>query len=93
MDILRETNDGFAIAEADLQLRGAGEILGTRQSGWQPFRLADVVKYAPLLTLARTTTRQLLKQDPQLASKQGEALKLLLHLFNQEQAVQTLMVG
>ena len=93
LDILRETNDGFAIAEADLQLRGAGEILGTRQSGWQPFRLADLAKHASLLSLARATTKQLQKKDFLLQLEQGKALKWLLYLFRQEQAIQTLKVG
>ncbi|MBP5161015.1 MAG: ATP-dependent DNA helicase RecG [Alphaproteobacteria bacterium] len=91
LDILRATNDGFAIAEADLQLRGAGEILGTRQSGWQTFRLVDLVKHAPLLPLAHATAKQLLKDENVL--KSGQELKLLLYLFRQEQAIQTLQVG
>ena len=91
LEILRSTNDGFAIAEADLQLRGAGEILGTRQSGWQTFRLVDLVQHAPLLPLARSTANLLLKNQIVLESKQP--LELLLYLFRQEQAIQTLKVG
>ena len=93
LDILRETNDGFVIAEADLQLRGAGEILGTRQSGWQPFRLADLSKHASLLSLARSTTKDLQKYNFMVQLKEGEPLQLLLYIFGQEQAIQTLKAG
>ncbi len=91
--IMRETEDGFRIAEEDLRLRGAGEVLGTRQSGLPDFRLADLADHAELLEVARDDARLVLERDPELASERGEALKILLYLFERDAAVRYLRSG
>jgi ATP-dependent DNA helicase RecG len=90
---LRDTNDGFVIAEEDLRLRGPGELLGTRQSGLPEFRLADLAAHAELLTVARDDARLILKRDPRLDSSRGEALRVLLYLFERDEAVRYLRAG
>ncbi|HTV89080.1 MAG TPA: ATP-dependent DNA helicase RecG [Stellaceae bacterium] len=91
--ILRETEDGFRIAEEDLRLRGGGEVLGTKQSGLPVLRLADLAMHADLIPIAHDDARLLLERDPQLASPRGEALRLLLYLFRRDEAVQFLRAG
>ncbi|MCC7426069.1 MAG: ATP-dependent DNA helicase RecG [Alphaproteobacteria bacterium] len=92
--ILRETEDGFRIADEDLRLRGAGEVLGTRQSGLPEFRLADAAAHADLLAVARDDARLVLARDPDLsATPRGRALRLLLHLFERAAAMETLQAG
>ena len=86
LDILRQTDDGFRIAEEDLRLRGAGEILGTRQSGLPEFRLADLSLHGDLLPVARQQVELVLQRDPELSSPQGQALRLLLYLFERDAA-------
>ncbi|MEM7121296.1 MAG: ATP-dependent DNA helicase RecG [Pseudomonadota bacterium] len=93
INILRETEDGFVIAEEDLRLRGAGELLGTRQSGFPEFRLADVIEQAELLAAARDDARLILDRDPELASDRGKALRVLLYLFERDSAVRLLRSG
>ena len=73
--MLRQTEDGFRIAEEDLRLRGEGEILGTRQSGLPGFRLADLTAHARLLAIARDDVELILRRDPELSSPRGEALQ------------------
>ncbi|HEY6577700.1 MAG TPA: ATP-dependent DNA helicase RecG, partial [Rhizomicrobium sp.] len=90
---LRETNDGFAIAEEDLRLRGAGELLGTRQSGMPAFRLAELPTHGELLAAARDEARLIVERDPELASSRGEALRVLLYLFERDDAVRYLRAG
>jgi ATP-dependent DNA helicase RecG len=90
---LRETDDGFVIAEADLRLRGAGELLGTRQSGMPEFRLADLAVHADLLAVARDDAQLILSRDPDLQSPRGEALRTLLYLFGRDEAVRYLKAG
>lgn len=90
---LRETNDGFLIAEEDLRLRGAGELLGTRQSGLPAFRLADPVEHAELLAVAHDDARLIVERDPDLTSARGEALRVLLYLFERDEAVRYLRAG
>ncbi len=85
--ILRETDDGFRIAEEDLRLRGAGELLGTRQSGVPDFRLADLGEHAELLAAARDDAALILERDAALKTRRGEALKVLLYLFERDGAV------
>jgi ATP-dependent DNA helicase RecG len=87
LKILRETDDGFRIAEEDLRLRGAGEILGTRQSGLPDFRLADIAVHGDLMAMARDDAALVLERDPGLASARGEALRVLLYLFERDAAV------
>jgi ATP-dependent DNA helicase RecG len=87
LKVLRETDDGFRIAEEDLKLRGAGEILGTRQSGLPEFRLADIAAHGDLLVTARDDAALILERDPTLASPRGEALRTLLYLFERDAAI------
>ncbi len=91
--MLRETEDGFRIAEEDLRLRGEGEILGSRQSGLPGFRLADLAAHARLLATARDDVELILRRDPELSSPRGEALRVLLYLFERDEAVKLLAGG
>ncbi len=91
--ILRETDDGFRIAEEDLRLRGAGELLGTRQSGLPTFRLADLAEHGELLAAARDDARMIVERDPELTTPRGEALRVLLYLFERDEAVRLLRSG
>ena len=93
LQILRETEDGFRIAEEDLRLRGAGELLGTRQSGLPEFRLADLAVHVELLAAARDDARLIVERDPDLASPRGAALRVLLYLFERDAAVKTVRSG
>jgi ATP-dependent DNA helicase RecG len=90
---MRETDDGFVIAEEDLRLRGAGELLGTRQSGMPLFRLADLGAHSDLLALARADAQLTLTRDPELQSARGQALRTLLYLFGRDEAVRYLRAG
>jgi ATP-dependent DNA helicase RecG len=91
--VLRETEDGFRIAEQDLKLRGAGELLGTRQSGFPEFRLADLAAQDDLLAAARDDARLVLERDPELQGARGRALRVLLYLFERDAAVKYLRSG
>jgi ATP-dependent DNA helicase RecG len=91
--IMRETNDGFRIAEEDLKLRGAGELLGTRQSGLPAFRVADIVQHRDLMMVAKDDARLILDRDPELTTPRGQALRVLLYLFEKDSVVQTLRSG
>ena len=91
--ILRETDDGFRIAEEDFRLRGPGELLGTRQSGLPEFRLADLAVHEDLLAAARDDARLVLDRDPDLKGARGEALRTLLYLFERDAAVRYLRSG
>lgn len=93
LKIMRETEDGFVIAEEDLRLRGAGEMLGTRQSGVPEFRLADLAVHGELLAAARDDTGLILANDPSLTSPRGEALRTLLYLFERDEAIRLLSAG
>ena len=93
LKMMRETDDGFLIAEEDLRLRGGGEILGTRQSGIPDFRLADLSSHADLLTIAQGDAKIILEMDPELKSERGEALRTLLYLFERDEAVAYLRSG
>jgi ATP-dependent DNA helicase RecG len=90
---LRATDDGFALAEQDLKLRGPGELLGTRQSGLPEFKVADLAAHTDLLALARDDARLALQRDPLLESDRGRALRLLLRLFDREPAMAYLGSG
>jgi ATP-dependent DNA helicase RecG len=90
---LRETDDGFRIAEEDLRLRGAGEVLGTRQSGLPRLRLADLAAHSELIAIAHDDARQVLERDPHLETARGKALRILLYLFRRDEAVQYLRAG
>ncbi len=93
LNIMRETNDGFLIAEEDLKLRGGGEILGTRQSGTPGFRIARAEDHADLMEVARDDARLILETDPDLQSKRGQALRCLLYLFGRDAAIRLLRAG
>jgi ATP-dependent DNA helicase RecG len=93
LQVLRESEDGFRIAEEDLRLRGGGEVLGTRQSGLPALRLADLAKHADLIAVAHDDARLVLERDPALTGARGEALRLLLYLFRRDEAVQYLRAG
>ena len=91
--IMRETEDGFRIAEEDLRLRGEGEVLGTRQSGMPGFRVARLEVHGPLLAAARDDAALALSRDPALASERGQALRHLLYLFERDEAVRLIGAG
>ena len=91
--VMKETEDGFKIAEEDLRLRGAGEILGTKQSGMLEFKMADINIHSNLLTTARNDARLMIKQDPHLKSERGIALRTLLYLFEQDAVFKNLRSG
>ncbi len=93
LSIMRETEDGFRISEEDLKLRGAGELLGTRQSGMPEFRLADLSRHADLLAIARDDACLIVERDPDLTSPRGKALRVLLYLFERDAAVRYLRSG
>jgi len=93
LETLRETEDGFRIAEEDLAMRGAGDMIGTAQSGLPHFRIADLERQAALMELAQNDARNLLSGDPKLASKRGGAVKTLLWLMEQDKAIRLISVG
>lgn len=90
---MRDTEDGFIISEKDLQLRGAGDILGTRQSGMIEFKLAVPSEHTDLIAAARDDARLIIDKDPKLESERGKALKYLLYLFERDQAIKYLESG
>jgi ATP-dependent DNA helicase RecG len=91
--IMRETEDGFRIAEEDLRLRGEGDVLGTRQSGMPGFRIARIESHGKLIGAARDEASVLLARDPALASERGQALRQLLYLFERDEAIRLLRAG
>lgn len=93
LSILRETEDGFRIAEEDLRLRGAGDVLGAAQSGFPEFRIADIAAHGELLAAARDDARLIIEKDPELKSERGEALRCLLYLFSRDDAVRLIRSG
>jgi ATP-dependent DNA helicase RecG len=90
---MRDTNDGFRIAEMDLKIRGAGDVLGVAQSGLPRFHIADLESQADLMKTAQDDARMLLHQDPNLASVRGKAARVLLYLMEQEKAIRYISVG
>ena len=93
LKIMRETDDGFVIAEEDLRLRGAGELLGTRQSGMPDFKVASLEEHGNLIAMARDDARLILERDPDLKSERGRALRVLLYLFERDEGVKYLTSG
>ncbi|MBV8510290.1 MAG: ATP-dependent DNA helicase RecG, partial [Xanthobacteraceae bacterium] len=91
--VMRDTEDGFRIAEEDLRLRGEGDVLGTRQSGMPGFRLARIETHAPMLQAARDDAALVLARDPGLTSPRGQALRVLLYLFERDEAIRLLRAG
>ena len=93
LEILRETEDGFKIAEEDLSMRGAGDMIGTAQSGLPRFRIADIERQPDLMRTAQADARAFLEKDPTLESERGEAMRLLLWLMEQDKAIKLIGVG
>lgn len=93
LEVMRDTEDGFVIAEEDLKLRGEGDLLGTKQSGTPGFRVARIEAHVDLLQAARDDARLVLSRDPELQSPRGEALRLLLYLFGRDEAIRLLRAG
>jgi ATP-dependent DNA helicase RecG len=91
--VIRETTDGFRIAEEDLKLRGEGDVLGTRQSGLPGYRIARSDIHAQLITQARDEALRILKDNPKLTGKRGEALRCLLYLFERDEALPLIGAG
>ena len=90
---MRETQDGFRLAEEDLKLRGGGELLGTRQSGDTPFSLATLEQVQRLQQAAQDDARLLVERDGGLESARGQAARLLLYLLERDEGVRTLRGG
>ena len=93
LEILRETEDGFRIAEEDLSLRGAGDLIGTAQSGMPRFRIADLERQTALMAMAQSDARRLLAEDPTLQSPRGQAVRVLLWLLEQDRAIRLMTIG
>ncbi len=93
LEVLRETEDGFRIAEVDLEMRGAGDLIGTAQSGLPKFRIADLERQAGLMATAQTDARALLAADPSLSGERGRAARVLLWLMRQDEAIGLISVG
>ncbi|MBT0956825.1 ATP-dependent DNA helicase RecG [Alphaproteobacteria bacterium KMM 3653] len=93
LSILRESEDGFRIAEEDLEMRGAGDVIGTAQSGLPRFRVADMERQAGLMSIAQSDARKLLHDDPDLTTERGQAARVLLWLLEQDKAIRLISVG
>jgi ATP-dependent DNA helicase RecG len=91
--VMRDTEDGFRIAEEDLKLRGEGDVLGTRQSGMPGYRIARIEVHGKLIGAARDDASLLLERDPDLASPRGQALRHLLYLFERDEAIRLIRAG
>ena len=87
LNIMKNSEDGFMIAEKDLELRGGGEILGTKQSGFANFKVANMEVHKNLLHIANQDAKLILELDPKLESPRGQALKVLLYLFEKDNMV------
>ena len=93
LEVMRESEDGFLIAEKDWELRGSGDLLGSRQSGLPDFKLANLDKHRDLLETATQDARLLVHQDPGLTSPRGKAARLLLYLFEQDYGIALMRAG
>ncbi|MEX0369163.1 MAG: ATP-dependent DNA helicase RecG [Tateyamaria sp.] len=93
LEVLRETEDGFRIAETDLQMRGYGDLIGTAQSGVPRFQIADLDRHTGLMATAQSDARKLLADDPGLVSPRGQAARVLLWLMRQDEAIRLISVG
>ncbi|MGJ4947331.1 ATP-dependent DNA helicase RecG [Bradyrhizobium sp. HKCCYLS20291] len=91
--VIRETTDGFRIAEEDLKLRGEGDVLGIRQSGLPGYRIARPEVHAQLITQARDEAMRILKEDPKLKGSRSDALRCLLYLYERDEAIPLLTAG
>lgn len=93
LETIRETEDGFRISEVDLEMRGAGDLIGTAQSGLPKFRIGDLETQSALMAIAQTDARKLLNDDPGLEGSRGRAARVLLWLMEQDQAIRLISVG
>jgi len=93
LNVIRETTDGFRIAEEDLKLRGEGDVLGIRQSGLPGYRIARSDVHGQLITQARDEALRILKDNPKLRGERGEALRCLLYLFERDEAIPLIGAG
>jgi ATP-dependent DNA helicase RecG len=93
LTLLRDTEDGFLIADEDFRLRGGGDALGTRQAGLPGYKLADPVDHESLLHMAHRDAAVLLSRDPNLRTERGQAVRVLLRLFERTAAMRTLAAG
>jgi ATP-dependent DNA helicase RecG len=93
LKVIRETTDGFRIAEEDLKLRGEGDVLGVRQSGLPGYRIARSEVHAQLITQARDEALRIMKENPKLTGGRGEALRCLLYLFERDEALPLMGAG
>jgi ATP-dependent DNA helicase RecG len=93
LSVMRRTEDGFVIAEEDLRLRGGGEVLGTRQSGLPAFRIARLPEHESLLQAARDEAQLILTRDPELKAETADTLRLLLYLFERDDAIKLMRAG
>ncbi len=89
LEIMKKTEDGFEISEKDLELRGGGEMLGVKQSGFQEFLIADVDYHKDLLLVAYKDAKMILETDPELKSERGQNLRNLLYLFEKDKTIKT----
>jgi len=87
LSIMRDTNDGFLIAEEDLKLRGTGDLLGVRQSGIPEYRIANLEHHHDLLVIARDDARLIMHNFPELQGERGSSLRVLLYLMGQDKAI------
>ena len=90
---MRDTEDGFLIAEKDMELRGSGDILGTKQSGLPEFKIARLEDHGNFLAIARDDAKLILEKDTNLTSQRGKELRTLLYLFEADQAINYLKSG
>ncbi len=93
LQILRDSNDGFRIAEEDMRLRGSGDVLGTKQSGLPAFRFVDLALHHELIAIAHDEVKLILHRDPELVTEKGQALKVLLYLFGRDESLRWLRAG
>jgi ATP-dependent DNA helicase RecG len=93
LKVIRETTDGFRIAEEDLKLRGEGDVLGIRQSGLPGYRIARSEVHGQLITQARDEALRIMKDNPKLKGERGEALRCLLYLYERDEAVPLIGAG
>ena len=93
LKVIRETTDGFRIAEEDLKLRGEGDVLGVRQSGLPGYRIARPEAHGQLIAQARDEALRIMKENPKLTGARGEALRCLLYLYERGEAIPLMSAG
>ena len=93
LETLRDTEDGFVIAEMDLKMRGAGDVIGVAQSGLPRFRIADLETQSDLMAIAQTDARKVLNDDPTLVTPRGTAVRHLLWMMRQDEVIRLISVG